>query len=61
MEEKTFIFTEKSLGEYVELLIQQERNRLAEKVSSMPFGDTAKSFAVWIRKGGKDELLQPKL
>lgn len=59
MEEKTFIFTEKSLGEYVELLIQQERNRLAEKVSSMPFGDTAKSFAVWLRNGGKNG--QPKL
>ena len=59
MEEKTFVFTEKSLAEYVELLIKQERIRLADKVSSMPFGDTAKSFAVWIRNGGKDEL--PKL
>ena len=59
MEEKTFVFTEKSLGEYVELLIKQERNRLAEKVCSMPFGDTAQSLAAWIRQGGKDDL--PKL
>jgi hypothetical protein len=57
MEEKTFVFTEESLGKYVELLIQQERNRLAEKVKYMPFGDTAQSFATWIRNGGKDEVL----
>ena len=57
MEEKTFVFTEETLGKYVELLIQQERNRLAEKVSSMPFGDTAQSFATWLRRGGKDDVL----
>ena len=56
MEEKTFVFTEKSLGEYVELLIKQDRYRMADKVASMPFGDTAKSLAAWIRQGGKDEL-----
>jgi hypothetical protein len=61
MEEKTFVFTEESLGKYVELLLHQERCRLADKVGSMPFGDTAKSFSSWLRSGGKDELLQPKL
>jgi hypothetical protein len=57
MEEKKFVFTEETLAKYLELAIQQEKNRLAEKVSSMPFGDTAKSFATWLRRGGKDEVL----
>ena len=57
MEEKKFIFTEETLAKYLELALQQERSRLADKVSSMPFGDTAKSFASWLRRGGKDEML----
>jgi hypothetical protein len=57
MEEKKFIFTEETLAKYLELALQQERSRLADKVSSMPFGDTAKSFAAWLRRGGKDEML----
>jgi len=61
MEEKKFVFTEETLAKYLELAIQQERNRLAEKVKDMPFGDTAKSFSTWIRNGGKSELLQPKV
>jgi hypothetical protein len=30
-----------------------ERKRLANKIALMPFGDTAASFAVWIRNGGE--------
>ena len=29
-----------------------ERDRLATAIDEMPFGDTAASFAVWIRNGG---------
>lgn len=36
-----------------QLAIQAERNRLARECELLPFGDTAASFAVWIRNGGK--------
>jgi hypothetical protein len=32
---------------------EAERKRLADKIALMPFGDTAASFAVWIRNGGE--------
>jgi hypothetical protein len=33
--------------------IQAERDRLAKECALLPFGDTADSFAVWIKNGGK--------
>lgn len=33
--------------------IVAERNRLARECALLPFGDTASSFAVWIKQGGK--------
>jgi hypothetical protein len=33
--------------------IQAERDRLAKECALLPFGDTAASFAVWIKNGGK--------
>jgi hypothetical protein len=33
--------------------IQAERDRLAKECAQLPFGDTAASFAVWIKNGGK--------
>ena len=35
------------------LVRADERNRLAKECALLPFGDTAASFAVWIRNGGK--------
>jgi hypothetical protein len=32
---------------------QAERDRLAKECALLPFGDTAASFAVWIKNGGK--------
>ena len=29
--------------------VKQERERLAQEIEKMPFGDTAASFAAWIR------------
>lgn len=29
---------------------QDERERLAKKIEKLPFGDTAQSFAVWVRE-----------
>jgi hypothetical protein len=33
---------------------QAERDRLAKECAQLPFGDTAASFAVWIKNGGKE-------
>ena len=33
--------------------IEAERKRLARECELLPFGDTAASFAVWIKNGGK--------
>jgi len=30
---------------------QAERERIANQIDRMPFGDTAASFAIWIREG----------
>ena len=38
---------------FAELVIEAERNRLARECAMLPFGDTAASFAVWIKNGGK--------
>jgi hypothetical protein len=35
------------------LVRADERNRLAKECALLPFGDTAASFAVWIKNGGK--------
>ena len=32
---------------------QAERDRLAKECAQLPFGDTAASFAVWIKNGGQ--------
>lgn len=39
------------LADFAEDVIKAERERIAAKIESMPFGDTAASFAVWIREG----------
>jgi len=44
---------EHDLEEFVALVIEAERNRLARECAMLPFGDTAASFAVWIKNGGK--------
>lgn len=41
------------LERFAEQVIQAERDRLARECAQLPFGDTAASFAVWIRNGGK--------
>ena len=33
--------------------IEAERDRLSKECAQLPFGDTAASFAVWIKNGGK--------
>lgn len=42
---------DKDLERFAQLLLQAERERIAKQIDRMPFGDTAASFAVWIRAG----------
>ena len=37
-----------------QMAIEAERERLAKECALLPFGDTAASFAVWIKNGGKE-------
>jgi len=41
------------LHRFAAIVIEAERNRLARECAMLPFGDTAASFAVWIKNGGK--------
>jgi hypothetical protein len=43
----------KAFKAFESLVIEAERNRLATECAMLPFGDTAASFAVWIKNGGK--------
>ena len=38
------------LHRFEQLVREDERRRLAEKIAQMPFGDTAASFAAWVRE-----------
>jgi hypothetical protein len=39
-----------SLKALVHLAITEDRKQLANKIAQMPFGDTAASFAIWIKE-----------
>lgn len=38
------------LTKFTELVLKQDREKLAKKIEKLPFGDTAQSFAVWVRE-----------
>jgi hypothetical protein len=38
------------LERFAYLVAQQERERIAKKIEQLPFGDTAASFAVYVRE-----------
>ena len=48
------VFTLNELERFAELVRADERNatldEIATKIAAMPFGDTAASFAVWIKE-----------
>jgi hypothetical protein len=43
-------FDEDGLLRFAYLVAQQERERIAKKIEQLPFGDTAASFAVYVRE-----------
>jgi len=44
-------YSEDEVRLIIEGTLQQERERIANQIDRMPFGDTAASFAIWIREG----------
>ena len=36
--------------DFAHLVAQQERERIAKKLEQLPFGDTAASFAIYVRE-----------
>lgn len=38
------------LMDFVALVVAAERERIANKIEKLPFGDTSQSFAVWVRQ-----------
>lgn len=38
------------LQRFAQLVITYDREKLAKKIEKLPFGDTAQSFAVWVRE-----------
>ena len=42
--------TQKELERFAYLVAKQERERIAQKIEQLPFGDTAASFGVYVRE-----------
>ena len=34
---------------FAKLVAEAEKERIAKKIEQLPFGDTAQSFAIWVR------------
>ena len=45
------LWSANGLQQALEKAKAEERERIANQIDRMPFGDTAASFAVWIREG----------
>ena len=39
----------KALAAFAKLVAEAEKERIAKKIEQLPFGDTAQSFAIWVR------------
>lgn len=39
----------KELEAFAKLVAEAEKERIAKKIEQLPFGDTAQSFAIWVR------------
>lgn len=37
------------LEAFAKLVAEAEKERIAKKIEQLPFGDTAQSFAIWVR------------
>lgn len=38
-----------NLEAFAKLVAEAEKERIAKKIEQLPFGDTAQSFAIWVR------------
>jgi len=41
------------LARFAAMVAKAERDRIADQIDRMPFGDTAASFSIWVRDQGK--------
>lgn len=44
------VVNEALLIKFADLVAQQERKRIAQKIEQLPFGDTSASFAIYVRE-----------
>ncbi len=47
--EVSFVFYNEHLMNFAKLVAEAEKERIAKKIEQLPFGDTAQSFAIWVR------------
>jgi len=47
--EVSFVFYNEHLMNFAKLVAEAEKERIANKIEKLPFGDTAQSFAIWVR------------
>lgn len=45
-----WVFADETLQEFANLVAQLERERIATSIERLPFGDTAASFAIYVRE-----------
>ena len=43
------IYRTVNLMTFAKLVAEAEKERIAKKIEKLPFGDTAQSFAIWVR------------
>ena len=48
--EYIYSFYTEQLQAFAKLVAKQERERIAQKIEQLPFGDTAASFGVYVRE-----------
>ena len=45
----SYEFQPDQLEAFAKLAAEAEKERIAKKIEQLPFGDTAQSFAIWVR------------
>lgn len=45
-----YSFYTEQLQAFAALVVKHERNRIAQKIEQLPFGDTSASFAIYVRE-----------
>ena len=46
---KLWLANSTDIEAFAKLVAEAEKERIAKKIEQLPFGDTAQSFAIWVR------------